>query len=57
VLAATFAQLGRRPEAARERDAVLRLNPFFEPATFGSRFQNPAHRAYLVEGVLKAGFN
>ena len=57
VLAATFAQLGRLPEAARERDAVLRLNPFFDAATFGSRFQNPAHRAYLVEGVLKAGFN
>jgi len=57
VLAATFAQLGRLPEAARERDAVLRLNPFFDAATFGSRFQNQAHRAYLVDGVLKAGFN
>jgi TolB-like protein len=57
VLAATFAQLGRLPEAAREQDAVLRLNPFFDAATFGSRFQNPAHRAYLAEGVHKAGFN
>ena len=57
LLAATFAQLGRLTEAARERDAVLRLNPFFDPATFGSRFQNPAHHAYLVEGVRKAGFN
>jgi adenylate cyclase len=57
LLAATFAQLGRPTEAARERDAVLRLNPFFDAATFGSRFQNPAHRAYLVEGVHKAGFN
>jgi TolB-like protein len=57
LLAATFAQLGRLTEAARERDAVLRLNPFFDVATFGSRFQNPAHRAYLVEGGRKAGFN
>jgi TolB-like protein/Flp pilus assembly protein TadD len=57
VLAATFAQLGRLPEAARERDDVLRLNPFFDAATFGSRFQNQAHRAYLLDGILKAGFN
>jgi tetratricopeptide (TPR) repeat protein len=57
VLAATFAQLDRLTEAARERDAVLRLNPFFDATTFGSRFQNPAHRAYLVEGMHKAGFN
>ena len=57
LLAATFAQLGLLTQAARERDGVLRLNPFFDPATFGSRFQNPAHHAYLVEGVRKAGFN
>jgi adenylate cyclase len=57
LLAATFAQLDRPTEAARERDAVMRFNPFFDAATFGSRFQNPLHRAYLVEGVHKAGFN
>jgi adenylate cyclase len=57
VLAATFAQLGRLPEAARERDAVRRLNPFFNAAEFGSRFQNPAYHAYLLEGLVKAGFN
>jgi adenylate cyclase len=57
LLAATFAQLDRPTEAARERDAVMRFNPFFDAATFGSRFQNPLHRAYLVEGVHKAGLN
>jgi adenylate cyclase len=57
LLAATFAQLDRPQDAARERDIVLRLNPFFQPAVFGSRFQNPAYHDYLVEGLVKAGFN
>jgi adenylate cyclase len=56
VLAATLARLDRLPEAARERDAVRRLNPFFDATAFGSRFQNPAYHAYLVEGLVKAGF-
>jgi adenylate cyclase len=56
VLAATFAQLSRLPEAARERDAVRRLNPFFNATEFGSRFQDPAYHAYLVDGLVKAGF-
>jgi len=54
--AATLAQLGRLPEAARERDAALRFNPFFNAETFGSRFQNPAYHAYLLDGLVKAGF-
>jgi tetratricopeptide (TPR) repeat protein len=56
-LAATFAQLDRMPEAARERMTVRRVNPFFDAATFGSSFQNPAHHAYLAEGLAKAGLN
>ena len=55
LLAADFAQLGRAADAARERDALKRVSPFFDIATFGSRFQNPAHRAYLTEGLAKAG--
>jgi adenylate cyclase len=55
LLAADFAQLGRPADAARERDALKRVSPFFDIATFGSRFQNPAHRAYLTEGLAKAG--
>jgi adenylate cyclase len=57
LLAATYAQLGRPREATRERDALRRVSPFFDTAAFGSRFQNPAHRAYLAEGLAKAGFN
>jgi tetratricopeptide (TPR) repeat protein len=57
LLAATYAQLGRPQEATRERDALRRVSPFFDTAAFGSRFQNPAHRAYLAEGLAKAGFN
>jgi hypothetical protein len=54
-LAATLAQLDRMPEAARERTAVRQVSPFFDAATFGSSFQNPAHQAYLTEGLAKAG--
>jgi adenylate cyclase len=57
LLAATFARLDRPQDAAQERDAVRRLHPFFQAATFGSRFQDPAYHAYLVEGLVKAGFN
>jgi adenylate cyclase len=56
-LAATFAQLDRMPEAAQERATVRRVSPFFDPARFGSSFQNRAHQAYLAEGLAKAGLN
>jgi adenylate cyclase len=56
-LAATLAQLDRMPEAVRERTTVRRVSPFFDAATFGSSFQNPAHQAYLAEGLAKAGLN
>jgi TolB-like protein/class 3 adenylate cyclase len=56
-LAATFAQLDRMPEAARERTTVRRVGPFFDAAAFGSSFENPAHQAYLAEGLAKAGLN
>jgi len=55
LLAATFAQLDRPQDAAREREALKRVSPFFDAAAFGSRFQNPTHRAYLTEGLAKAG--
>jgi class 3 adenylate cyclase/TolB-like protein len=56
-LAAALAQLDRLPEAVRERETVRRLNPFFDVETFGARFQNPEHHAYLKEGLVKAGLN
>lgn len=55
VLAAAYAQLGRPAAAAKTLQAFYRLNPFFDVRTFGSRFRNPAHHAYLTEGLLKAG--
>lgn len=57
LLAATLAQLDRPAEAKRERDTVRRLDPLFDAAAFGSRFQSRAHHDYLHEGVVKAGFN
>jgi adenylate cyclase len=57
LLAAIFARLDRPQDAAQERDAVRRLSPFFQPAAFGSRFQNPAYHTYLFEGLVEAGFN
>ncbi len=54
-LAASYAQLGRMQEAAQAMQAFRRLNPFFDVATLGSRFQNKAHQAYLLEGIAKIG--
>ena len=55
VLAAAYAQMNRKPEAAQAAETARRLNPFFDVAVFGSRFENPAHHAYLTEGLVKAG--
>ncbi len=54
-LAAAFAQVGRSEDAAREVAAVRRLYPFFEVASFGTRFRNPADRASIADGLRKAG--
>jgi tetratricopeptide (TPR) repeat protein len=54
-LAAAYAQSGRSEDAAREAGEVIRLHPFFEVGSYGSRFRNPADRASIVEGLRKAG--
>ncbi len=54
-LAAAFAQVGHSEDAAREAAAVRRLHPFFEVASFGTRFRNPADRASIADGLRKAG--
>ncbi len=54
-LAAAYAQSGRSEGAEREAATVLRLHPFFEVDSYGSRFRNPADRASIVEGLRKAG--
>jgi adenylate cyclase len=54
-LAATYARLGRPEEAARAAVAVRRLDPFFEVASFGTGFRQPAHRDAIVAGLREAG--
>ena len=55
LLAASYGQMGRLAEAAQELDKFRRRNPFFDPSTTGSRFRNPEHQAYFIEGLVKAG--
>ena len=54
-LAAAYAQLGRKDEAAHAADEVRRTWPFFEIDTFAAQFQGDASRALIVEGLRKAG--
>jgi TolB-like protein/class 3 adenylate cyclase/Tfp pilus assembly protein PilF len=54
-LAATYAQLGRREDAAREADQVRRLHPFFEARLFGAILPDERLRAHLLDGLDKAG--
>jgi tetratricopeptide (TPR) repeat protein len=53
--AAAAAQLGRKDEAARYAEALRRRLPFLDIDTLGSRFKDPAHPAYLKEGLKLAG--
>jgi len=55
VAAAAAAQLGRKEQAARYVEALRRRLPFLDLDTLGSRFKDPAHRAYLREGLKQAG--
>jgi len=54
-LVAAYGQLGQTDEARRNAQKVRRLLPIFEPATFGSRFPDPAHQEYLADGLRKGG--
>jgi TolB-like protein/DNA-binding winged helix-turn-helix (wHTH) protein/Tfp pilus assembly protein PilF len=55
ILAAAYAQQGRTGDAARVAETVLRSDPAFDPATFGSKLMNPAHVEQLRVGLRKAG--
>jgi TolB-like protein/Tfp pilus assembly protein PilF len=54
--AAATAQLGRKEQAALYVEALRRRLPVLDLNTLGSRFKNPAHAAYLREGLRLAGF-
>ena len=55
VMAATYAQLGRRKEAASAADKVRRLDPFFSLESFGTALRDSAQRESIVAGLRKAG--
>ena len=54
--AAAAARLGRKDQAARYVEALRRRLPSLDLDTFGSRFKDPSHAAYLREGLKLAGF-
>lgn len=54
-LAASLAQLGRMQEAAGAAAATLRAWPFFHVDTFVSQFKRDADRAFIADGLRKAG--
>lgn len=56
VLAAAYAEVGRKTEATQAVSTALRQNPYFDPATYGSRLIDPEQRGKLAEGLKKAGF-
>jgi TolB-like protein/class 3 adenylate cyclase len=56
VLAATYAELNRPEDAARERDATMRLSPFLAAARFASQFGTQQARDHMLDGLKKAGF-
>lgn len=54
-LAATYARLGQREEAAGAAAAVRRRDPFFEVEAYGTGFRQPAHRQAIATGLREAG--
>ena len=54
-LAASYGQLGRKPEAAQAAADVLRTWPFFRVEQFITNFQSEPDRALIAEGLRKAG--
>ena len=55
VLAAAYAQHNRFEDAARVVTMVRRMDPTFDPHSFGSKFLNPADLEHLRDGLRKAG--
>ena len=54
-LAAAYAQLDRKDEAARAADDLRRVWPFFELKKFVEQFEGEANRELIGEGLRKAG--
>ena len=56
MLAALYAQAGRKEESERAAAEVRRRNPFFNLTDFGSLLRNPEHRQKIVSALQQAGF-
>lgn len=54
-LAASYAQLGRKADAERAAAATLRAWPFFQVDSFITQFRSEADRAFIADGLHKAG--
>jgi adenylate cyclase len=57
VLAAAYAENNQTEDAARVVAMIHRMDPSFDPRTFGSKFLNPADLDHLRDGFRKAGLN
>jgi hypothetical protein len=55
MLAAIYADTGRKEDARREVSEVRRHNPLFDLDTFGTLFRNPTHREKIVAALREAG--
>ncbi len=55
VLAAAFAQQNRSADAARVVTMIHRMDPTFDPKTFGTKFRDQADLEHLRDGMRKAG--
>jgi adenylate cyclase len=57
ILAAAYAQLDRRSEAERERNAAMRIAPLLNAERFASQFGTQTAHDHMLEGLKKAGFH
>jgi TolB-like protein len=57
VLAAAYARMDRRPDAERERNAVMRIAPFLDAERFASQFGTQTTHDHMLQGLKKAGFH
>ena len=57
ILAAAYAEIGQTDEAKRAVERARLKNPYFDLASFGSRFQDPALQRRVEESLRKAGLN
>ena len=55
MLAAIYAESGRKEDANREVAEVRRRNPMFDLENFGTLFRNPVHRDKIVAALRQAG--